>query len=94
MRKIRLNPEELHVDSFTTLTSESERVGTVMGQYRLPPAESGMDPCVAYTDNTCYASCNGTCGATCGASCYGTCAGQNTCGASCNVLAYCMPPAQ
>jgi hypothetical protein len=90
MRKIRLNPEDLHIDSFSTLAPEEER-GTVLGHYRVPPAESGMDPCVVYT-NTCGASCYGTCGATCGATCYNTCG--NTCGTSCSPLAYCIPPAQ
>ncbi len=81
-RKLKLNLDELAIDSFDTTKSEA-RNGTVFGEQ-----------CTCYTQctcpgcPTCYASCNGTCGGTCGentcaASCNGTC-GAATCGYSCN----------
>jgi hypothetical protein len=84
MRKLRLDLDQLTVDSFDTVTAKSER-GTVVGEQ-----------CTCYTQcdtcpgcPTCNASCNGTCDQTCGDSCWGscppdyscwdTCAGQYTC---------------
>jgi hypothetical protein len=76
--KLKLNLEQLTVDSFDTSASEKPR-GTVFGEQ-----------CTCYTNctcpgcPTCDASCNGTCGGTCAGSCYGTCdATCNTCAASC-----------
>jgi hypothetical protein len=75
--KLKLNLDELTVDSFDT-TRPAAKQGTVFGEQ-----------CTCYTNctcpgcPTCYASCNGTCGGTCEASCNGTCAG-GTCDASCN----------
>ena len=79
--KLKLNLDELTVDSFNTETSERPK-GTVFGEQ-----------CTCYTQctcpgcPTCDASCNGTCNGTCGentcqASCYGTC--DYSCGDSCN----------
>jgi hypothetical protein len=87
--KLKLNLDELTVDSFDT-TRPAEKQGTVFGEQ-----------CTCYTNctcpgcPTCYASCNGTCGGTCGehtcqASCNGTC-GAATCGYSCNYTACCEP---
>jgi hypothetical protein len=77
MRKLKLDLEDLAVESFAT-TPEAHRVGgTVFGQQ-----------CTCYTQctcpgcPTCDASCNGSCINTCAASCNGTCGG--TCDASCN----------
>jgi hypothetical protein len=89
--KLKLNLDELSVDSFDTSVGERPR-GTVFGEQ-----------CTCYTQctcpgcPTCDASCNGTCGGTCGentcaASCNGTC-GAATCGYSCNYTdCDCLPP--
>ena len=72
MHKLKLQLDDLMVDSFTTEPVRREK-GTVFGEQ-----------CTCYTActcpgcPTCDASCNGTCGGTCGASCNGTC------DASCN----------
>ncbi|MDB4947494.1 MAG: hypothetical protein JWM27_143 [Gemmatimonadetes bacterium] len=93
MRKIRLNPDDLHVESFSTLNAEMDGVGTVLGQVKMPPADPAtIDPCVVYTQ-TCGASCNGTCVNTCAGSCYGSCINEYTCAGSCSPLARCVPPA-
>ncbi|HEX6910300.1 MAG TPA: hypothetical protein VF142_07890 [Longimicrobium sp.] len=78
MNKLRLQLEDLHIDSFTT-TPAGKPKGTVFGEQ-----------CTCYTQctcpgcPTCDASCNGTCDAscngTCDASCNGTCL---TCDAAC-----------
>jgi hypothetical protein len=74
--KLKLNLDELMVDSFDT-TKPAAKQGTVFGEQ-----------CTCYTNctcpgcPTCDASCNGTCGATCDASCYGTC-GDYTCAYTC-----------
>jgi hypothetical protein len=76
MRKLKLDLDQLVVDSFRTEPAP-RKPGTVFGEQ-----------CTCYTNctcpgcPTCDASCNGTCGGTCAASCNGTCAG--TCDASCN----------
>jgi hypothetical protein len=88
MRKLKLDLEELSVESFATTPEAHRESGTVFGQQ-----------CTCYTQctcpgcPTCDASCNGTCGGTCGAtcdaSCNGTCDGTcdlscgDTCGYSC-----------
>ena len=74
--KLKLNLDQLTVDSFDTSAPKAEK-GTVFGEQ-----------CTCYTNctcpgcPTCDASCNGTCGGTCGdntcaESCYGSC---ETCG--------------
>ncbi len=76
MNKLRLNLDDLAVESFATTPDRPAEGGTVFGQQ-----------CTCYTQctcpgcPTCDASCNGTCGGTCDASCNGTCGG--TCDASC-----------
>ena len=65
--KLRLNVEELTVDSFTTEYCK-ERSGTVHGQQCTCPTACTCPGCP-----TCDASCNGTCDGTCAASCNGTC---------------------
>jgi hypothetical protein len=76
MKKLKLDLEELSVESFSTTPEPRREGGTVFGQQ-----------CTCYTQctcpgcPTCDASCNGTCGGTCEASCNGTCGG--TCDASC-----------
>jgi hypothetical protein len=76
MRKLKLDLEELSVESFSTTPEPHREGGTVFGQQ-----------CTCYTQctcpgcPTCDASCNGTCGGTCDASCNGTC--DATCDFSC-----------
>ena len=78
MRKLRLQLEDLQVDTFQTTAPEKPK-GTVFGeqctcytQCTCPgcPTCAGYGTCDASCNGTCYASCNGTCG---GASCGGTC---------------------
>jgi hypothetical protein len=77
MNKLKLNLEELAVESFATTPEPRSEGGTVFGQQ-----------CTCYTQctcpgcPTCDASCNGTCGGTCGATCDASCNG--TCGGSCD----------
>jgi len=83
MHKLRLQLEELRIDSFSTTPVKREK-GTVFGEQCTCPTACTCPGCP-----TCDASCNGTCGATCDASCYGSCGGDSCdCGtvydASCN----------
>ena len=85
MKKLKLDLEDLSVESFATTPEPRAEGGTVFGQQ-----------CTCYTQctcpgcPTCDASCNGTCGGTCGgtcdASCNGTCGG--TCDFSCGDTCY------
>jgi hypothetical protein len=81
MNKLKLDLEDLSVESFATTPEPRAEGGTVFGQQ-----------CTCYTQctcpgcPTCDASCNGTCGGTCDASCNGTCGG--TCGATCYASCY------
>jgi hypothetical protein len=74
MRKLKLDLEDLAVESFATTAEPRRESGTVFGQQ-----------CTCYTQctcpgcPTCDASCNGTCGGTCGASCNGTCGDTCNC---------------
>ena len=78
MRKLRLQLEDLRIDSFTTTSSQKEK-GTVFGEQCTCQTACSCPGCP-----TCDASCNGTCGGTCDASCNGTCDWScETCGASC-----------
>jgi hypothetical protein len=78
MRKLKLDLDQLTVDSFDT-EARAERSGTVFGEQ-----------CTCYTNcscpgcPTCDASCNGTCN-TCNASCNGTC--DASCNGTCDI--YC-----
>jgi len=86
--KLRLNLDDLSVDSFDTTQSEKPR-GTVFGEQ-----------CTCYTQCTCPGcpTCDATCAytcddatcpqcPTCAASCNGTCAGD-TCGGTCGYTCY------
>jgi hypothetical protein len=82
--KLKLNLEDLTVDSFDTTATQKEK-GTVFGEQ-----------CTCYTNctcpgcPTCDASCNNTCATcgenTCAQTCEDTCLNDNTC----NLCAY--PP--
>jgi hypothetical protein len=85
--KLKLNLDQLSVDSFDTSAQQATR-GTVHGEQCTCPTACtcpGCPTCDATCANTCddytcAASCNGTCGAaTCGNSCRQTdCACFNT----------------
>jgi hypothetical protein len=74
--KLKLNLEQLTVDSFDTTATQKER-GTVFGEQctcytqctcpGCPSCDATCPNTCAYTcdDNTCLASCNGTCGGSC-----------------------------
>ena len=87
MKKLRLQLEDLRIDSFQTTPAEKPK-GTVFGEQCTCYTQCtcpGCPTCYASCNGSCDASCNGTCGAscdaTCGASCGWTC--DNTCGDSC-----------
>jgi hypothetical protein len=93
--KLKLNLEDLTVDSFDT-TRPPPKKGTVFGEQ-----------CTCYTNctcpgcPTCYASCNGTCAGTCENTCANTCddatcvgcGSGDTCGWTCDDTCTCRTPA-
>ncbi|MDB4947549.1 MAG: hypothetical protein JWM27_198 [Gemmatimonadetes bacterium] len=88
MHKLKLDLDQLSVESFDTNPPEGTQRGTVKGHSHV--CVSPFDTCAAlscnYTCGTCdpscasCASCFNTCYDTCGASCFGTCA---TCQTNC-----------
>jgi hypothetical protein len=96
MAKLKLQLEDLMIDSFDTTPVEKAK-GTVFGEQCTCWTQCGQNTCPGCP--TCNASCNGTCDAsacngTCDASCNGTCGGYScaytcdwtceyTCGDSC-----------
>ena len=84
--KLKLNLNELQVDSFNTLETE-QKSGTVFGEQC-----TCRTACTCPGCPTCYASCNGTCDASCNGTCYDyTCAdcGTDYCGADTQYDATC-----
>lgn len=86
--KLKLDLDELQVESFDTAADEQGRRGTVRGNDLCTCNCCETDACTAQTacgQATCAVSCNGTCNEwTCG-DCYGTvvdatCNGYGTCG--------------
>lgn len=81
MKKLRLHPDQLSVESFETADAAA-RPGTVMANN-----DSIYDPgCVTYEtacpDPTCHANTQCCSGYTCGSTCVGTCTcptGRRTC---------------
>lgn len=99
MRKLRLERDDLRVDTFATSGSAASEQGTVRAHggdgtvsYDQPcepvPHDYTDVNCPPYTRGaTCAASCYGSCYGSCNASCYNTCytCDQNTCAnASCD----------
>ena len=80
MKKLVLLPEDLLVESFTTMPARKEK-GTVFGEQCTCQTACSCPGCP-----TCDASCGGTCGATCDATCYGTCG--DTCNETCATCEY------
>lgn len=87
MKKIKLNLEDLKVQSFVVDETKNAK-GTVLGN--LPPGEDGGS--VACGGGTGYTglpnTCNGahTCGATEYYSCAETCEARETCGYTCGMF--------
>jgi hypothetical protein len=84
MKKLKLNLDDLKVESFQTLPSMNKK-GTAHGH--LPPSIEEIDTCfgpscrICPTDLTCYNTCEATCANTCPDTCANTC--PATCGYSC-----------
>jgi hypothetical protein len=76
--KLKLNLEDLAVDTFDTTRSGTSR-GTVFGEQCTCWTACGQNSCPGCP--TCDASCNGTCDASCNGTCAASCNG--TCGDSC-----------
>jgi hypothetical protein len=85
MAKLRLDMEDLAVQSFDTSAKLDTRRGTVQGH-----ATFGQDTCIGPTCRRCPPSDGGTCGATCVNTCVNTCddATCATCAASCAATCY------
>lgn len=70
MKKLKLQLDDLRVDTFETATVRTE-TGTVFGEQcscNTVCTCPGCATCDASCNGTCNASCNGTCGASCGCS--------------------------
>ena len=75
MHKLKLQLEDLLVDSFDTTATEKPK-GTVFGEQCTCYTQCtcpGCPTCDASCNGTCDASCNGTCDATCNVTCAFTC---------------------
>jgi hypothetical protein len=87
MRKLKLDPEQLMVESFATVRMGGE--GTVRGAACETAPQTDPSDCGSCDTQcgqwTCDQSCNGTCGGwSCDESCAGTCYYDVTCN-SCNI---------
>lgn len=89
MRKLRLDLDQLAVESFDTAAKEAEK-GTVVAEQQCTCLTQCTCPGCPSCDDTCPVTCAYTCDdPSCGESCYGscppdyscwdTCAGQYTC---------------
>jgi hypothetical protein len=83
MKKLRLELDQLTVDSFDTAVPAAKR-GTVMGEEQCTCPSACNTNCTCPGCPTCdhtycnQASCNGTCDDSCASYCH-TCAGEYTC---------------
>jgi hypothetical protein len=96
MRKLRLDPHALAVQSFQTLAPQGAAGGTVHGGQAAPDKTYQVGcpsfDCVTHpyscngtcAGETCYDSCNLTCH-TCQTACFGTC--EASCGGTCPACA-------
>lgn len=82
MNKLKLQLEELRIDSFDTSPAAKSK-GTVFGEQCTCWTQCGQNTCPGCP--TCDATCNGTCDGTCDASCNGTCGGYSCDYGSCYV---------
>jgi hypothetical protein len=83
MKKLKLDLDQLHVESFDTRAQERTR-GTVAGHVPLSYDTNcyNCDPSLDYTCDSCDVSCAGSCVDTCADTCANTC--PATCQYSCN----------
>jgi hypothetical protein len=84
MKKLRLQLDDLRIDSFETTAAEKPR-GTVFGEQCTCWTQCGQNTCPGCP--TCDASCNGTCAASCANTCAYTCDDAScagTCGETCD----------
>jgi hypothetical protein len=85
MKKLKLQLDDLQVDTFQTTAPERPK-GTVFGEQCTCYTQCtcpGCPTCANY--GTCDASCNGTCDASCNGTCEATCASCNyTCEYTCD----------
>jgi hypothetical protein len=75
--KLRLNLDQLTVDSFDTAAAAREK-GTVFGEEQCTCPSACNTNCTCPGCYTCDHSCNGTCDESCASYCQ-TCAGDYTC---------------
>lgn len=79
MEKVRLDLDELEVQSFVTTGADPQPRGTVHGNEQCSCQCCPTDPAL----NTCWNSCADTCWATCaGDTCWGSCGGSCDCGSN------------
>jgi hypothetical protein len=76
--KLKLNLEQLTIDSFDTAAPQKPK-GTVFGEQCTCWTQCGQNTCPGCP--TCDYSCNGTCNASCNGTC--NCPTANTCDWSC-----------
>ena len=86
MKKLKLNIDDLKVESFETSNIFSENYGTVKG-FECNGVNSSGGPshdetCPFSCRNSCQNSCGGSCGPTCNGDTCGSC--DPTCGISCD----------
>ena len=84
MKKLRLQLEDLRIDSFTTTPVEKEK-GTVFGEQCTCNTACTCPGCP-----TCDASCNGTCDYSCD-TCGGSCGAGDSCYQTCALYSGCTP---
>ncbi|HEU0301773.1 MAG TPA: hypothetical protein VFR37_20130 [Longimicrobium sp.] len=75
--KLKLNPEQLAVDSFDTTVPGKSR-GTVFGEQCTCPTACTCPGCPS-CDDTCPVTCPNTCQAGCGTGSYTDCCPDETC---------------
>jgi hypothetical protein len=84
MKKLSLNLDELHVESFDTSSGEPDGRGTIQG--RVADTENTPDTC----EFSCGVTCGDTCPESCGGTCWADCSYGWTCVPSCNdTVCYC-----
>ncbi len=89
MKKLKLNLEDLKVESFETVSRKNKK-GTINGNAPTWPNDpTCAEECItAFTDpcDTQYNTCDESCGVSCPATCAGSCVGptcKNTCQNTC-----------
>lgn len=84
MKKMKLDLDDLKVESFETTAESQDGEGTVYGYITQDLTQCGDCTnflCEPTNNRTCGSTCGPTCGNTCGNTCPSTC--NNTCGSTC-----------